>query len=394
MSDYTVALISNEFPPFMIGGIASNCYDLAYSLSQKKISTTVFCGGPNTKSEYQINDYLKVVRLPYLNVPPNCLYFQLQNFKVLSKELNKFSVVHTVNPLLSFIGTYSQRTLRKPFITSIHECMFNDMRTFVNSPISEWTLGDFGGAVLSYPFIEYLINKSIKNADHVIVHGYSTFNDMKINYRNLDIKKISIIHNGINFEKFNFIENNITQNRLSIIFHGRLVSRKGILYLIKSISMLTKEFPDLTLNIFGRGPLENKIKSLISQYDLKNNVYLRGFVPYNDLLRYIKEAEIVALPSLYEVGPFISALEAMAFKKPLVVFDINFNREFIFDMYNGSIARAEDVNSLSEKIRLLLLDKELRIKIGQNAYKYAKKKHNWKILVNKYIKIYENHISN
>ena len=395
MSDYRVALISYEFPPFMLGGIASNCYDLACSLSKRKISTTVFCRGLKTIHVEEPNDYLKVVRLPFLNIRPRSFWFQLQNLTTLLESLRKNTVIHTVNPLLSLIGVYSKEKLRKPLVTSIHEVALSDLRAFINSPLSEWTIGDFSSTVLSYPFIEYFAKKSLKNADHIIVYGSSAFEEMKKKYRNLDFKKISVIYNAINFDKIDGIGNDLSQqNRpISITYYGRLCSIKGISYLLKAMAILKQDFPDLHLNIFGKGPLERKIRSLTLKLDLKDRVHIRGHFPNKELIMEIKRALIVVLPSLYEVGPFIAALEAMACKKPLVVFDLPFIREFISNLHTGILAKARDVKDLSEKIHLLLSDETLRRRISQNAYEYVKERHNWDILVEKYMEIYENCIS-
>jgi N,N'-diacetylbacillosaminyl-diphospho-undecaprenol alpha-1,3-N-acetylgalactosaminyltransferase len=63
-------------------------------------------------------------------------------------------------------------------------------------------------------------------------------------------------------------------------------------------------------------------------------------------------------------------------------------------MHNGLLARPGDVQDLSSKIRLLLEDEGLRVKIGKNAYEYVKKEHDWNTLAEKYIKLYFEAISN
>ena len=84
------------------------------------------------------------------------------------------------------------------------------------------------------------------------------------------------------------------------------------------------------------------------------------------------------------------ALEAMACKRPLVAFDVPFAREIITDGHNGLLAEAFDAKSLSDRIRLLLSDGNLRFKIGQNAHNYVKREHNWDTQVEKFLNIYRN----
>ena len=77
------------------------------------------------------------------------------------------------------------------------------------------------------------------------------------------------------------------------------------------------------------------------------------------------KADLVVLPSLREAQP-ISVLEAMACKKPVVVFDLPFAREYIEDMSNGLMANARDSKDLAEKISILLRDHKLRVEMGQS----------------------------
>jgi 1,4-alpha-glucan branching enzyme len=96
---------------------------------------------------------------------------------------------------------------------------------------------------------------------------------------------------------------------------------------------------------------------------------------------------VIALPSLYEGQP-MAALEAMAYKKPVIMYDFPFAREYITDWHNGLLAKGGDVEDLAVRIRVALLDKKLRLNLGQNAYERVRKDHNWGTLVHKYINLY------
>jgi 1,4-alpha-glucan branching enzyme len=387
-----VALISHEFPPFMIGGIATNCYDLAYSLAKKNIFTTVFCGKSKGIKIHKVSEHLQIVRLPCFNFPPRYFWFQLQNFPKLLKLLKEYSIVHAVNPIASTLFAYFAIAKQKPFIMTHHDHQLEALKVFVNSPLSEWTLSNMSDSLISYPLNDFLIKKCLERSNHIIVPGFYTLNYMKRVYKNLDFEKVSVIYNGINFEKIP--DNSVMEDDFLVIYYGQLIVRKGILYLIRAIAILIKDIPEIRLKIFGKGPLIKKIRTMVRKSRLDGAVKIGGHIAYSKLLREIKKAKVVALPSCHEVGPYIAALEAMACRKPLVVFDFPFNREFIFHMKNGILAKPYDAKDLAKKIGLLFLDKNLRNKIGQEAYQYVKKRHNWNNLVDNYIKIYENCLFN
>ncbi len=389
MSQLKVALVSHEFPPFVIGGMGTHCYDLAYSLSKKKILTTVFCGRSRAVRVEKLNPYLHIVRFPFLDFPPRFLWFQVQNFRRLLKLLRGFDIIHGVNPLASAACSYIQHRLKIPFVTTIHEVFLSDLRVLMNSPLSDWTMGDLRVHAISYPLNEFLVRTCIKSANHVVVCGKTALRDMTHVYRNLDNKKISVIYNGVNFDSLNKLLKDSYEQGSFVAYHGRLVWRKGLVDLIKAMAILQNDFPDLNLKIIGKGPLERIIKLLRKKLNLTSKVHLLGYVQRADLIEELQTCSFAVLPSLYEVGPFISGLEVMACEKVLIASDTPFAREFISDMRTGVLAKPGDAEDLAAKMRLVLSDGRLRESIAENARKYVSANHNWDSLVDKYLDIYE-----
>lgn len=380
-----VALISHEG-----GGISSVCHGLAKSLAKKKIHTTIFTSNSTRSCEKEkTSDYLEIIRLPILNVPPRSLWFQILNLRTLSRQLKSYTVVHGVSPDASFILAQYKKKLNKPFIATIHGTPRAIQKVFVNSPISSWTLGDFGYNILEFPLHDFTINKILSCSDHTAVCSFATLEELRT-YRSLDLNNVSVIYNGIDFDEIENIKapsnNNI--DSLSIVYAGRLFWTKGAMHLLKAFRNIRKNFLNVHLKIFGKGPLEQRIKQYIHDSGLSNHVSFLGHVSHERLLGEVKMTDVVALPSLYEAQPMF-ALEAMACKKPLVVFDAPYTRELISNINNGLLAQMCNIKDLSDKIQTLLSDRTLRERIGENAYNYVKQKHNWDIQTEKYLKLYE-----
>jgi glycosyltransferase involved in cell wall biosynthesis len=308
----------------------------------------------------------------------------------MTRTLGDFTILHGVNPAASAICSYLKKSLKRPFVSTIHENRLDALRVFLNSPFLEWTGGDFFDEVIAYPFDDFLIRICIRNSDHLVIVGNSTLSSLKTTYGNLDLSKVTIVHNGINFDRLKGTTTTAPSDTdLSIFFYGRLVSRKGIVYLIKAIAKIKDDFPKLSLEVIGRGPLEQELNMLTEKLGLSGNVHFRGYIPNEQLVNEIERASIVVLPSLFEGGsPFIAALEAMARKKPLVVFDLPFTHDFITHMQNGVLAKPYSVDDLADKIRLLMSDPVLRRRIGQNAYELVWNKFNWDTLADNYLDIY------
>jgi len=382
-----VALLSHEG-----GGISSVTYGLAHSLSKKRVHTTVFTGSSEKPKVEHVNAYLEIIRLPFLGVPPRSVWFQLRNFRLLWKLPKDYTVLHGVSPYISVVYTLFKRKLKKPFIASIHGTPRGALRAFIHSPISCWTYSDFASNVLELPLNDLTIRKCMANSNHVVVSSFAALNELRA-YNNLNMNKVSVIYNGIDFDEIESIE--IDHEKMdgrcdfSIIYAGRLLWMKGVMFVLKAFEILNRDFKSLELKIFGKGPLEREIKRFIFNAGLRDNVHFGGHLPHKDLIAEVKKSDVVVLPSLYESQPMI-ALEAMACKKPLVVFDLPYARELIVNEYNGLLAEVYNTKDLSDKIGLLLSDEKLRFKLGQNGYKYIKREHNWNILSEKYLEVYQN----
>jgi len=384
-------LVSEEFPPFMFGGIGAVAFDLASSLSKRKLSTVVFCGRSKKMTTEKPNDYLEIIRLPCLDLPPRFLWFQVQNFlRILGRR--GCGIIHAVSPQVAFLCAHLKKALRRPLITSYHGVPFYELRGFVNSPIRYWTLGDFGYNLLEFPLNDTLIRCSLQNSEKIVACSRAMLSELRTFYGSIDPQKSLIINNGVDFEKIEKSKDSSKESEntddLSILFAGRLYYLKGITFLIRALQYLLPEYPSLKLNIFGTGPLKDKIQALVLNRGLKNNVFLHGQVDRSQLIRETSEASVIVCPSLREAQP-VSVLEAMALKKPVVAFDVPFAREIIIDQHSGFLARVGDSRDLAAKIGISLSDRKLRDRIGQNAYEHVKQDHDWDKLVNKYIDLYE-----
>jgi glycosyltransferase involved in cell wall biosynthesis len=380
-----VALISHEG-----GGISSVSAGLANSLAKKKIDTTIFTG--RHRYPYQtrrLNAHLEITYLPIPDFPPRTLWFQALNFSKLSSTLKDYTVIHGVSPNASLAFTFFKKRLAKPFVATLHEDHRTSQRTFVNQPTSSWTLRDLGYFFLGFPLYDFSVRRLLASSDHVTLCSYSLLEQLAA-YRNVDYNRVSVIYNGIDFDEIESVEDRLADNGddISIIYAGRLYWVKGIMFLLKAFNRTRKDIGNVSLKIFGKGPLKQTIKKFIVDSDLRDRVSYLGHVPHKRLLAEIKKSHIVVFPSLCEAQPMFM-LEAMACKKPLLAFDLPFAREIITNMDNGLLAKAGDIEDLSRKIQLLVSDEKLRRRLGQAAYNHVRRKHNWDIQVEKYLKVYE-----
>ena len=172
-------------------------------------------------------------------------------------------------------------------------------------------------------------------------------------------------HDALPFEKYD-------DDRLTIIFLGRLVPRKGCKTLLQAISLLSSSgLPSYRVVICGRGPLEAELKSYAKAQHL-NNVEFVGFVEESDKARYYASADIAVFPSRGGESFGIVLLEAMASGRTAVLAGNNPGYASVMGAESSLLFDAHDPNKLAEKLAMLLEDKTKRQIAAQWGEKHAR----------------------
>lgn len=146
---------------------------------------------------------------------------------------------------------------------------------------------------------------------------------------------------------------------------GRLIPQKGQSYLIDAFSLINDM--SYKLVILGEGPLRKDLEKQIEFLGLKNRVLMPGSVVNVD--EWLAKASIFAFSSVSEGFPN-ALIEAMAAGLPCVSFDCDAGpRDIIVDNVNGFLIPEMNINLMSDKIKELIINPNLRIKIGREALK-------------------------
>jgi glycosyltransferase involved in cell wall biosynthesis len=116
-----------------------------------------------------------------------------------------------------------------------------------------------------------------------------------------------LISNGIDLNRFS--DQKTSSDKLKIIHVGRYVPVKNHAYLVREFAKLVAVNRKVKLILIGDGPMKRKIARLVKKSGIARNVRFISFTSEVD--RYLREAGIFVLPSLYEGLP-LSLLEAMA----------------------------------------------------------------------------------
>lgn len=164
-------------------------------------------------------------------------------------------------------------------------------------------------------------------------------------------KKSVVIHNPtyLKYDDYAIVKN--PDNRIVTV--GRLTPQKNQKLLIEAFSELDERFQDYILEIYGEGPLKNKLASLIKTLNLENRVILKGTC--KDLLDRIYGSRLFVMTSDYEGMPN-ALIEAMCLGIPVICSDCPCGgpRELIENRINGYLFKTNDKVELKKYISQLL----------------------------------------
>lgn len=150
---------------------------------------------------------------------------------------------------------------------------------------------------------------------------------------------------------------------------GRYAYDKGNDLLLQVWSIIEKQFPDWTLDIYGNGNIEPYKEQMISLGLDPQRCHLYGAI--TDVIKEYMSSSIFVFPSRFE-GFGLVLIEAMACGVPVVSFDCeNGPRSIITDQVDGFLIPPFDVKTFAEKVMLLMQNEQLRRLMGNNAFKAA-----------------------
>ena len=199
-----------------------------------------------------------------------------------------------------------------------------------------------------------------------------------------------VIHNGIDTNHFKPSKSN-TRIEYSIFYHGTISKPKGLEILVNIFNQVVELFPKAELHLVGKNDSGylTVLKNLLSE-SAKNKFVYYGEVSWKALPNLLEKAHLFVFPSMVE-NFSLAWLEAMAFKKPIVVSNIPISSEVIQNGENGFIAHS--INEYVKIVLRLFNDDELTKKIGLYGYESVRNHYSHSGMVQKSIECYEKLIS-
>lgn len=209
--------------------------------------------------------------------------------------------------------------------------------------------------------------------DKVVFVSELARQEFMLSQPNIAYDKTCVIHNSIALpaerkcsetiilrEKYN-----LKDSTAIIMYHGRLAEEKGIEVLIEALGIIRNA--DFFLIIAGTGEAEytKRLRELALSCGIADKLDFVGFL--QEVIPYIRQCDFGVLPSIARESFSLACLEYMSQGKCVIASDNGGQSEYLISEKNGILTPPGNSKSLSNKIKQLIEDKNMRNSIGGQA---------------------------
>ena len=193
---------------------------------------------------------------------------------------------------------------------------------------------------------------------------------------------------GINIAEFSFFPENLVSKPV-VTFAARLLFDKGLAEYIEAIKILNKKGLEASYQIVGDldpGNLTSAKQKDIEQWQSIPNLTVVGY--QKNMATVFKHSNIVVLPSYREGLPKV-LIEAAACGRAVITTDVPGCRDAIEANKTGLLVAAKSSTELACSIERLIIDADLRVKMGAAGRQLAEKVFSIEQVVDKHLSIYQ-----
>lgn len=298
--------------------------------------------------------------------------FDLKTVSMISSYVreNSVDIIHSHGYKSNIYAVLSNIKNKKPLVSTCHNWINSNARMGFYTFLDKLFLKRFDAVIsVSTPVNELLLKSGISK------------------------KKISLIENGVNLERFQVNGNGenlrkefgIDMTHKIIGSVGRLTEEKGHTYFLKA----AKKILDLNNNCFfmiiGDGELRKKLEDEAKDLGINKRIIFTG--KRTDIPELLSVMDIFVLPSLTEGQP-MALLEAMAAKKPVIATTVGDIPKILKNGELGILAPPCNPAVIAEKTLFYLKDADNAKKYASAAYSEVTEKYSSGRMAKEYLAIY------
>lgn len=337
-----VTLFSSEYPPHVVGGLGVHVERLTGELA----AAAVFDLYAPAEGDYlAASPAVRVHEVPVASVRTDVehwLCYCQAAARLAEPSAHAAHLVHCHDWMTVLAGARLRQTTGTPLVYNVHLPQAKGLRGVLE-------------------------NLGLLAADVVLVNSQAVRRELLA--RGLPVRRIEVLPNGVDPEVFRPAADWPSDGGY-VLFVGRLVAQKGVENLLRAFGAVLRRCPESRLVLAGDGELELYLGRVARHLGFPDRVQFVGWQTGAALVELYQRARVVVIPSLYE--PFgLVALEAMACGRPVVASRIGGLEEVLGDGVEGYLVELGDHLELARRLARLILDRELRERMGAAARRRA-----------------------
>lgn len=176
--------------------------------------------------------------------------------------------------------------------------------------------------------------------------------------------RTTVIYNGVDPQAFAPATDGVSS--ALILSVGNLIPSKGHEQLLRAFAAIGQQLPEVACEIIGSGPELPRLRALASELGIAEKIRFLGRQSRSQVADAMRRCSVFALPSEYE-GLGCVYLEAMSAEKPVIACRGQGIDEIIQHRGNGWLVGPNNLQELTEALRILLENAPLRQQLGDAA---------------------------
>lgn len=196
--------------------------------------------------------------------------------------------------------------------------------------------------------------------------------------------EISVTPFGVDLARFSPASPRTVPGRLTIGIVKSLAPKYGVDLLLRAFAGLLHDADvgalhgDCRLLIVGDGPQRVALELLARELGIERHIEFAGPVLHADVPAWLHRLDIYAAPSRLDSESFgVAVIEASACSLPVVVSDAGGLPEVVHDGHTGIVVRRDDISELQAALKRLVLDADLRERLGRSGRARVEREYEW-----------------
>ncbi|MEI6555024.1 MAG: glycosyltransferase family 4 protein [Paludibacter sp.] len=221
------------------------------------------------------------------------------------------------------------------------------------------------------------------------VNAYISISDaLSTYYNSFAVHKTFILPVILDTSRFNKIKLKEAPNsKKYLCYMGNMeLSKDNVDIIINAFSILSKEYPDLILNLFGNPSISdlNNLKSLIEKLQLKRRVFIMGKINSENVAEILANAYILVSSqpeTLRASGGFPTKLgEYLASGTPALITNVGENARYVNDKEHIFFVKPNDFNDYANKLRFIIDNYEFAKMVALKGKQFVNEKYSHKTM--------------